>query len=338
MTGEIGKIKQVPVRYIWPKEDDDFTPWLATDDGLDELSASIGLDLVDPGTQVDVGPFSADVVCQHASAHYDPRPVVIENQLGKSDHTHLGQLLTYSSGLNAGTCIWIATSFAEEHLKAFNDLNKMSDGSRSFYCVQLSAWTIDGGRPAAAFGVLVAPDPTNPTRQHVSLPSKHVHYLAKFWSRLDQRLAAAGKQQSRPGKWLEYRRFPIEDVHACFSLARTVESNRARLYIYRKGDSIYQRLARDQERISRALSIFGEAVVWNPPQGRRSSIDFTADSHVYDESKWDEEIDWMMQRLDLLDKVFLQRLKSGEESDRGHPRMTPHRRRQADSGGFRVAA
>lgn len=344
MTREIGKLKQVPVRFIWPKEDDDFTTWLATDDGLNELSASIGLDLVDPRTQVDVGSFRADIVCQHTSAYYDPRPVVIENQLDKSDHTHLGQLLTYSSGLNAGTCIWIAASFAEEHLKAFNDLNRMSDGSRSFYCVQLSAWTIDSGRPAAAFGVVVGPDRTNPTRQHVSIPSKHVHYLAKFWSRLDQRLAEAGKQQPRPGKWLEYRRFPIKDVHACFSLARTPESNRARLYIYRDGDSVYRRLTRDQERISHELGTMGDSADWNAPQGRRSSIDLHTESHIYDESRWDHEIDWMMQRLDLLTKVFMPRLESvaapnlDSNVDRPPHRRTPHRRRLANSRGIRIAA
>ena len=344
MTLALGKLNQVSVSDIWRYEQVGFTPWLASEDGLAELGASIGLDLVNPRTEVDVGTFRADIVCEHASARNISGPVVIENQLDQSDHKHLGQLLTYGSGLQAGTCIWIATSFTKEHLKAVDDLNRMSDGSRSFYCVQLSAWTIDGGRPAAAFGVLVAPDRTNLTRPHVALPSKHVHYLAKFWAKLDQRLAEAGKPQSRPGKWLEYRRFPIKDVHACFSLARTVESNRARLYVYREGDSIYRKLARDCEAINRELETLGDTVAWNPPQGRRSSIDLTTESHVYEESKWDEEIDWMLHRLDLLAKVFLRRLQSSEEShreskiDRRPIRTTPHRRRLADASRFRVAA
>lgn len=344
MTQSPGQLKQVSVRDVWPNEQDDFTPWLASEDGIAELSAGLGLDLVNPKTEVDVGSFRADIVCQHASAPNGSRPVVIESQLDHSDHTHLGQLLTYSSGLNAGTCIWIATSFADEHLKAVDELNRMSDGSRSFYCVQLSAWSIDGGRLAAAFGVMVAPDRRTPTRQHVALPSKHVHYLSKFWSRLDQRLAATGKQQSRPGKWIEYRRFPIKDVHACFSLARTVESNRARLYIYREGDCVYWRLARDRDAINRELGTLGDTVAWNPPQGRRSSIDLTTESHVYEESKWDEEIDWMLHRLDLLSEVFSRRLQSSEGGDQDSKpdhrplRRTPHRRRLANSGGVRLAA
>ena len=344
MTRILGKLNQVSVSDIWRYEQVGFTPWLASEDGLAELGASIGLDLVNPRTEVDVGTFRADIVCELASAHNVSGPVVIENQLDQSDHKHLGQLLTYGSGLQAGTCIWIATSFTKEHLKAVDDLNRMSDGSRSFYCVQLSAWTIDGGRPAAAFGVLVAPDRTNPTRHHVALPSKHVHYLAKFWAKLDQRLAEAGKPQSRPGKWLEYRRFPIKDVHACFSLARTIESNRARLYIYRKGDSVYWRLARDRDTISHRLGTLGDTVAWNPPRGRRSSIDFSTRSHVYDESRWDDEIDWMIQRLDLLAEVFLLRLESVSESnlevkaDSRPIRRTPHRRKLANGVGFRIAA
>ena len=43
------------------------------------------------------------------------RGCLFENQLAPTDHTHVGQLLTYASGLSASTVIWIAQTFRSEH-------------------------------------------------------------------------------------------------------------------------------------------------------------------------------------------------------------------------------
>ena len=59
-----------------------------------------------------VGPFSADILCKNTA---DGTWVLIENQLERTDHTHLGQLLTYAAGLQAVTIVWIARSLTEEH-------------------------------------------------------------------------------------------------------------------------------------------------------------------------------------------------------------------------------
>ena len=102
----LGRLERInKLRDVWPTEAGDFTPWLAEDDNIALLGETVGLDLEVQATEKEVGPFRADILCKEtASEHW----VLIENQLEKTDHGDLGQLLTYVSGLDAVTIIWVA--------------------------------------------------------------------------------------------------------------------------------------------------------------------------------------------------------------------------------------
>ena len=58
----IAKLKRVSLREIWGDEARNFTPWLATDEALGMLSEVIGRGLELIGTEVAVGPYSADIL------------------------------------------------------------------------------------------------------------------------------------------------------------------------------------------------------------------------------------------------------------------------------------
>lgn len=92
---EIGKLLTISPRDAWKHEAHDFTPWLS--ENLEQLGDAIGLQLEPDGTEVAVGPFSADILAKDMFG----RMVLIENQLESTDHNHLGQILTYLSGLEA---------------------------------------------------------------------------------------------------------------------------------------------------------------------------------------------------------------------------------------------
>ena len=96
MDTKLGTLKNVNLREAWSKEAQDFTPWLANN--LDRLSTAIGIPLELEGQEVSVDSFSADILARNPQN--DSR-VLIENQLEKTDHTHLGQILTYLAGLEA---------------------------------------------------------------------------------------------------------------------------------------------------------------------------------------------------------------------------------------------
>lgn len=110
MPIDLGEMQKVSVRQIWRNEERDFTPWLANDDNFPKLATALGLELQIEDTEVPVGPFSADILAKTADGAF----VVIENQFGKTDHDHLGKMLTYAAKLNASAVVWIAEHFTDE--------------------------------------------------------------------------------------------------------------------------------------------------------------------------------------------------------------------------------
>ena len=152
---EFSELKDVPLREAWPHEANDFTPWLA--ENLHRLSQVIGVDLELEGTEVSVEGFSADILARIPS---DNSMVVIENQLENTDHTHLGQVLTYLAGLEAQTVIWIARGFQGPHLSAIRWLNTHTVDPFAFFAVKVRAVQIgDAPAPVAPlFEVLERPN------------------------------------------------------------------------------------------------------------------------------------------------------------------------------------
>jgi len=62
----LGKIVSVPLREIWANEASDFTPWLASEDGLALLGAVLGLELELVDVEANVGSYKADIVARVA--------------------------------------------------------------------------------------------------------------------------------------------------------------------------------------------------------------------------------------------------------------------------------
>lgn len=154
IPNQLGELTLVDVRKQWQNEPSEFTPWLAKDENIAQLGIALGLELEVVGTEQPVGPFSIDILARDtATEGY----VVIENQLGKTNHDHLGKTLTYAAGRNATAVVWIAAELTEEHRKALDWLNDNSSGDKAFFGVRLELWQIDQSRPAVRFNVVSRP-------------------------------------------------------------------------------------------------------------------------------------------------------------------------------------
>src|SRR3954454_2225369 len=155
MNKSLGRLEKVELRNIWLSEASDFTPWLARAENIVILSETLGIDLELEAQERAVGPFRADILCKDIGTD---RWVLIENRLEKTDHTHLGQLLTYASGLEAVTIVWIAARFTEEHRSTLDWLNKITDDSFRFFGLEVELWRIGDSPAAPKFNIVSKPN------------------------------------------------------------------------------------------------------------------------------------------------------------------------------------
>lgn len=175
----ISRLEIIPIREAFAHEAYDFTAWLEAH--IDVLGQRLGLQLNVTGRERRVGDFIIDLVCEDESG----RQVVIENQLERTNHSHLGQLLTYMIGVGAKRAIWIATESRSEHQKVIEWLNESSPDDFGFYMVKLEAAKIGDSALAPLFTVLAAPDKQSKEigEEKKNWASRH-HDRHEFWTQL----------------------------------------------------------------------------------------------------------------------------------------------------------
>ena len=145
----IQKISRILLRDAFKHEAYDFTKWLQ--DNLDVLNDCIDLTLSNADREAAAGDFSVDLVAEDELGN----KVIIENQLEKSNHDHLGKLITYLVAMEARAAIWIVSEPRPEHVSAITWLNESS--SASFYLLKLEAIKIGDSDPAPLLTLIVGP-------------------------------------------------------------------------------------------------------------------------------------------------------------------------------------
>jgi hypothetical protein len=140
---DFSKIKvstiELDARKRFPNEALHLTPWVISN--LDMLGDALGMRLEFVAREVRLGTFRADIFARDAA----DRKVVIENQLGPSDHKHFGQIVLYALESHADVVVWLSTGstlrtwnpLRLEHRRALEQLNEVFTGRTSFYGVEL---------------------------------------------------------------------------------------------------------------------------------------------------------------------------------------------------------
>jgi hypothetical protein len=313
---DLSKIEQVDVREIWDKEDTDFTPWLAQEENIERLGLALGIDLIVVAEEEEVGPFRADILCKDEATEDF---VLIENQLEKTDHKHLGQLLTYATGLDAVTIVWIAKEFNDEHRATLDWLNKITDEKHNFFGVKIEILKIDD-KMAPNFKVISQPNDWSKSISSAAskistneLSDTKLKYL-EFNNQVCSTIKKNGSdklklKKARPQMWHTY---PIGKYGT--HLAHVFNSRdkwlRAEVYMH-KDKNIIKELSKEKEQIEKE---FGEKLEWEFLPNRVASriAIYRSDVYLEKEDQWKDYISWVIGKLEKLHDVFRKRLSNLE--------------------------
>ena len=307
----LGKIERVDVREVWADEASDFTPWLANN--LDRLGDELGMELELVQTEAPVGNYYLDILARNVNGG---DMVAIENQIAGTDHTHLGQLMTYAAGHDAGVVSWVATKFRDEHRAALDWLNERSAASLDFFGVEIEAIKIGDSLPAPLFRLAVVPNAwskqvrSSPTAS--GLTERQQQYV-EFWRPLLENLNAEHGWNVRThnrDSWFEVR----SEVRHFRRTMRFANNRKAQVQIrIDSGDKDWNETAFDllERRRDDIEAEMGEEMVWDRNERARvSHISVERDGTINDSEEDLKEIRrWMISNVEKITDVLLPHMK-----------------------------
>ena len=320
-VANLGRLERVNLREVWQTEDGYFTPWLAEEENIALLSEILGLKLEVEAQEKEVGPFRADILCKELN---NDTWVLIENQIERTDHRHLGQLLTYAAGLSAVTIVWIAASFRDEHRATLDWLNGITSDEFHFFALEVELWRIGESLAAPKFNVVSRP---NSWTKRVADASRNLATGARserqqlnleFWDGLME-LAVYRELASRiglpfrecTGNFLNFKTYKSLN-YSFLELVCGIEKESAYVQYStwgRGNNSYYQALAERRFELEKDLGIAN----WSEPgekgiAGRRyvsGSVSLeNFEFRLSDQNTWPECQAWMVENIGIFDKTF----------------------------------
>ena len=321
-TIEFGRLERVEVRLAWSAEASQFTPWLAQPENLRLLGETIGIELELEAQEKSVGPFRADILCKDtATASW----VLIENQLDRTDHTHLGQLLTYAAGLNAVTIVWIATPFTDEHRAALDWLNQITDSRFNFFGLEIELWRIGDSKLAPKFNIVCKPNDwskrvvegvSNVVSEGIT-ESKQLQL--QFWASFRE-FVIVHSTRIKPTKPLPQNWMNIAIGRSNFNLAaiaslwnseaESYDTHEIRAELAINGiqaKSYFAELEAEKEVITGDV---GYPLIWhNPENARVCRIYVRQNANLKDQEDWPSQHQWLLKRLEDFHRVFAPRIR-----------------------------
>lgn len=303
----IGKLERVSLRDVWKHEAYDFTQWLQNN--IDILNSVLNITLVNAERERSAGDFNVDLVAEDEGGG----AIVIENQLERSNHDHLGKLITYLTAMSARAAIWIVSEPRPEHVAAIAWLNESS--SADFYLIKVEAVKIGDSPAAPLFTVIVGPSvEAKSIGQSKKKMAERYEIRRQWWTQLISRPAAKLHAHITPG---EYSYIQVSSGVRGLNFVYTVgqDESTAELYIDRGKDSeeinksIFDQLFESKKEIELE---FGKAIQWDRLDARRASRirAYVNGGYKSPDDQWPDIQDRVVETMNKLEQAIKPRLKA----------------------------
>ncbi len=323
---DLARLEPVDLRKVWQNEPEDFTPWLAKPDNISLLGETLGLELDVESTEAGVGPYRADIVCRDtADGSSEGALVLIENQLERTNHSHLGQLLTYAAGLDAVTVVWIAALFTEEHRAALDWLNEKTDQSVNFFGLEIELWRIASSAIAPKFNVVAKPNDWNTSLRSTTGPNREVSETRRkqleFWIEYKDLVNSHDREircaKPIPRHWMAHS---IGRGWVHFSSVFLTGKPIARVELVLTGDKSKDHFAVLELQRNSIEEAMGVDLNWrNPPNVKRAYVDVTSEFDFRSPDQRESAKEWLFDNLVRFHEVLKPRALALDTSDRPHP-------------------
>ena len=316
MAIELGRLSPIALRDIWEDEAIDFTPWLAEAENLALLGETLGMELELEAQEIHVGDFRADILCRDT---VDNSRVLIENQLERTDHDHLGKILTYSAGLNVRTVIWIAREFRDEHLAALEWQNEMTDERFQCFGIEVKLWKIEDSICAPQFDIVSKPNDWSPTviqatqRATSEALSETQAQQEQFWTQLRDAMVEKGSRVRCPKPvWGNFLVFSIGRTDFSMEAWQASQNKEIGIRLYMRGQDATAHFYLLKEQQAEIEEAFGEPLEWAELPGRKSCrISLRkGDTDPTDVSDWPKQHEWLADKLERFNTVFRPRIQA----------------------------
>ena len=313
MQKPLGKLESVELREVWENEAGEFTPWLA--EHINRLAEAIGIaDLEKVNREEPVGTFSADILCEDPNGER----VLVENQLEKSDHRHLGQILTYAAGLRAQTIVWVARKFADEHRAALDWLNANTGDDLRFFGLEVELWRIGNSEPAPKFNVVVQPNNWSKNVHRTSAEDLsdtrkwQLRYWEAFFNSLEDDFplrVPSAEPRNRLG-------FSVGKTGCYIPVSVKKRELEVQFHMWNDdAESFYRQLIQQRDAIEQDIKL--SELRWEPPTDgkKRAYISVSKEADATDKADWQNQHKWMANAVREFNRVFAKRVKDLNAED-----------------------